>query len=85
LGLPFSPDLSSATAFAHTSQNGDAGVPAIAPALIVEPSSRRRRQKNANQQKQARCEYQQECIIDNRHEVILFENPQRVKMELCNR
>ena len=39
--------------------------------------------KNADQQKQARSEYQQECIIDNRHEAILCEEPQRVKMELC--
>jgi hypothetical protein len=33
LGLPFSSDLSSATAFARTSQNGDAGVPVVAPPL----------------------------------------------------
>jgi hypothetical protein len=48
-------------------------------------SSRRRRQKNANNQEQARCDYQQERIIDNRHEAILCETPQRVKPELCNR
>src|SRR6266481_8052877 len=59
--------------------------PTTTDALHSVRSSRRRRQKNANNQEQARCEYQQECIIDNRHEAILCEIPQRVKPELCNR